>query len=215
MPLTVDELVHIAPASDPYADDLLAQMRRAAILPSPVRAGAFLGQIHVESMAFSAVKESLNYALTSEFIQKCIRNGRITLADAQRFARTADHPADQSALANILYGGQWGREKLGNTHIGDGWRFRGRGLKQLTGRDNYTRFSAQMFGDDRAVRDPDILLTPSGAVASAVWFWVNRNLNAVADSGDVKAVTKVVNGGSMGLNDRIRWTRVYTAAAAS
>lgn len=215
MGLTVDELEHIAPAAAVYADDLLAQMRRAGILPSPLRAGAFLGQVHVECMAFSRVSESLNYAYESAFIQQCIARGRITEADARRFARTADHKADQSALANCVYGGAWGKKNLGNTQIGDGWRYRGRGLKQLTGRSNYARFSDAMYGDDRALRDPDMVLTPSGAVSSAVWFWVANKLNAVADTGSVEAVTKIVNGGTMGLNERKRWTRVYTAAAAS
>lgn len=212
MPLSADELEHIAPASAQYADQLLIQMARAGILHTPLRAGRFLGQIHVESMGFSRVTESLNYSVQG--LLGTFPN-RVTPEQARRYGRSAEHPADQPAIAELVYGGAWGAKHLGNTERGDGWRFRGRGLKQLTGRDNYTRFSEAMWGDERAVRDPDMVADPAGAVASAVWFWVVNDLNRIADSGSVKDVTKRVNGGTMGLAERERWTRVYTAAAVS
>jgi putative chitinase len=90
--------------------------------------------------------------------------------------------------------------KLGNTQPGDGWRFRGRGLKQLTGRDNYTRFAKDydMTAEEAAVW----VETKEGALASALWFWNTNKLNAVADTGSVPALTKKINGGDIGLADR-------------
>jgi putative chitinase len=89
---------------------------------------------------------------------------------------------------------------LGNTQPGDGWRFRGRGLKQLTGRNNYSRF-AQAYGMT-AEQASDWIETKEGALASALWFWTTNKLNPVADTGDVVALTKRINGGDIGLADR-------------
>lgn len=86
---------------------------------------------------FAPVSESLNYST-----QGLLNNfkGRISAADAARFGRSSSHPANQEAIANLVYGGEWGRERLGNTQPGDGWRYRGRGLVQITGRANYDKF---------------------------------------------------------------------------
>jgi len=172
----------------------------------------FLGQIHVETGGFRTSVESLNYAYDSPMMRNFIRWGRISDADAKKFGRTADHPAHQNALANILYGGEFGRKNLGNTQPGDGWKFRGRGLKQLTGRDNYRRFSRAWLGDESLLESPDRVGNPDGAVASAIWFWKANGLNEVADKGSVDAVTKVVNGGTVGLADRKTWTQKYAGA---
>lgn len=114
-----------------------------------------------------------------------------------------------------------GRRDLGNTVKGDGYRFRGRGPIQLTGRANYTRFNAWLrtlgvSGD--VVANPDLLLRPAYGALAAAWFWsvgnsTGRSLNAVADRGDdkdeVQAITRVVNGGYNGLSDRVaRFVRV-------
>ncbi|HEU4499888.1 MAG TPA: hypothetical protein VFR60_11180, partial [Sphingomicrobium sp.] len=204
--ISAARIVKIAPAAEPYAVELVKQMAEAGIQANPRRASMFLGQIHVESGGFTNVVESLNYALTSTMMSRFIGWGRITEADAEKFARTKDHPANQSALANILYGGEFGRRELGNTEPGDGWRFRGRGLKQLTGRDNYRRFSRAWLGDESLLAKPDRVAEPDGAVASAVWFWMSRQLNAEADRGTVRSVTKLVNGGDVGLAEREKWT---------
>jgi putative chitinase len=89
---------------------------------------------------------------------------------------------------------------LGNTQPGDGWRFRGSGLKQLTGRNNYARFAKDY--DMTADEAPEWIETKDGALASALWFWHTNNLNPVADTGDVAALTKRINGGDIGLADR-------------
>lgn len=208
--ISADAIVRIAPAAKPYAVELVKQMAEAGVMANPVRASSFLGQVHVESGGFKQVEESLNYA--ADALAKLFGRHRISLADAQKFGRTKDHPAHQNALANILYGGEWGLKNLGNTDAGDGWKFRGRGLKQLTGRDNYRRFSRAWLGDESVLADPDQVAKPAGAVASAIWFWASRGLNAVADRSDVAAVTRIVNGGALGLPDRIKWTGEYRRA---
>lgn len=209
-----DRILAIAPAAQPYVLQLTTQMNRRGIDRNPTRAATFLGHIHVESRGFRATVENLDYS--TEALLKLFSRERISREDAIKFGRNDDHPAHQNALANILYGGEFGREQLGNTQPGDGWRFRGRGLKQLTGRDNYRRFSLWWAGDESVLQDPAILQAPHAAVASAVWFWVTarekrtgRTLDQIADTGDMRASTLVINGGTNGLNDRIAWFGRY------
>ena len=95
----------------------------------------WLGQMFVESAGFTTREENLNYSATS--LIRMFGRHRISEADALKFGRTSQHPANQNAIANIIYGGEWGRKKLGNTQPGDGWRYRGGGDKQITGRANY------------------------------------------------------------------------------
>lgn len=209
--IRADDIIKIAPAAAPYARELVKQMAEAGIMSSKRRASRFLGQIHVESMGFSAVVESINYAFDSDNMRKFIRWGRISAVDAEKFGRKPQHKANQNALANILYGGEFGRRELGNTQAGDGWKFRGRGLKQLTGRDNYRRFSRAWLGDESLLTNPDRVAEPDGAVASAVWFWVANDLNELADKGTVEEVTRRVNGGQMGIAERKAWTERYAA----
>lgn len=210
--ITAQAITRIAPAAAQYADELVKQMKAAGIMDNVKRASMFLGQIHVETGGFRTNIESLNYAYDSPMMRNFIRWGRISDADAKKFGRTADHPAHQNALANILYGGEFGRKNLGNMQPGDGWKFRGRGLKQLTGRDNYRRFSRAWLGDESLLENPDRVGNPDGAVASAIWFWKANGLNEIADKGSVDAVTKVVNGGTVGLADRKTWTQKYAGA---
>jgi len=166
---------------------------------TPKRIAGFLSQTAHESAQFSVIKENLNYkaqALIALF------GSRITAAQAANVGRDdmTKKAANQEGIANIIYGGVWGSKNLGNTNEGDGWKFRGRGLIQLTGRSNYTR-CGQGLGID-LTKDPSYLETPEGAARSAAWFWKSRGLNEVADTGDVVKMTKLVNGGNFGLTDR-------------
>jgi putative chitinase len=95
-----------------------------------------------------------------------------------------------------------GRKDLGNLYKGDGKKFKGRGLIQVTGRGNYLKCSMALFGDDRLIHNPEILATPRYAVESACWFWKSNSLNKYADSGDFKGLTKRINGGLNGWIDR-------------
>lgn len=95
-----------------------------------------------------------------------------------------------------------GRKDLGNTQPGDGAKFCGRGLIQVTGRANYGKASQALFGDDRLLKNPELLEQPEWAAKSAVWYWSTRNLNALADADRFTDITRAINGGTNGLEDR-------------
>jgi len=165
----------------------------------------WLGQMFVESKGFTTREENLNYSVQG-LIDGFGRH-RISIADAQTFGRidkvvngrkTVVRKANQSAIANILYGGDWGREHLGNTQPGDGWKYRGSGDKQLTGREN---IEASGYTPEELRSDP-----VKSAKASADFF-INHGCVAPARRNDVVEVTRRVNGGNKGLSDRIAATR--------
>lgn len=95
-----------------------------------------------------------------------------------------------------------GRADLGNTQPGDGARFKGRGLIQITGRANYRACSVVLYGDERLLDHPELLEQPMDACRSATWFWNSRNLNPLADAGSFRAITRAINGGFNGLAER-------------
>ncbi len=168
----------------------------------------FLAQIIHESAGLTRMKESLNYS-TDALIAKFGRH-RISIEDAHRYGRNESHAADQHAIANCIYGGDWGRVKLGNTHPGDGAKFIGRSPIQITGRDNYARIG-DIVGQDLTVM-PELLEQPHYALEATIAWWESR----IPDSmlGDPEAVTRRVNGGIIGLADRLDLTdRAGTALA--
>lgn len=171
---------------------------KAYEITTPRRMAGFLSQISHESARLTQLQESLNYSIDG--LLKTFGRHRISEADARKHGRAPGRPANQEAIANLLYGGSWGALNLGNVMAGDGWRFIGRGLKQLTGRDNYRRCGLAIGGD--FVMHPERLLMPVNACLSAGWFWRVNGLNAIADSGDVRKMTRVVNGGLNGLPER-------------
>jgi putative chitinase len=95
-----------------------------------------------------------------------------------------------------------GRAELGNTVPGDGYRFRGRGLIQLTGRANYAKYGTKLGRDLTSGTNPDLVAQPDLAVDAAGWYWDSRGLNAFADKDDVLSITKRINGGTLGLDNR-------------
>lgn len=158
---------------------------------------SFLANINVESAGLTRLSESLNYSVEA-LIAKFGRH-RISVADANRYGRGNGHPADQQALANILYGGDWGAKNLGNTEPGDGWRHRGYGPKQITGRANQSAFAAAM---GMSVEDvPAYVRTPEGGMMSAGWFWKSHDLDAKAATPGVEDDRRAINGGTFGLAD--------------
>jgi putative chitinase len=165
------------------------------------RAGVcmLVAQLAHESGGFATTTENLNYR--AEALVPVFGSHRISQGVANRIGRTTDHPADQEAIANTVYGAAWGRANLGNTEPGDGWRFRGGGLIQLTGRANYTAWAdAAGIGPELAA---EYIRTPEGAVASALWFWRANGLLIPASRGDVATCTRIINGGQNGLADRL------------
>lgn len=184
-------------------------------ISTPLRQAHWLGQLFVESGGFTRTRESLDYAadrLLAMFpkritVAEAKQYGRIDAKNQSLFPAIPPHPADQRSIANIIYGGKWGFDNLGNTQPNDGWHFRGVSLKQLTGRSNINRCSLALFGDQRATVDPTILEKPEYAARAGGWFWKVNNINEVADRDDVRAVTRVVNGGTNGLVERIKQTK--------
>lgn len=169
----------------------------------PLEQAHFIAQLAVESGRFTSTAENLNYSVDG--LLKTFGRHRISEADARKFGRFGAQKAHQNALANILYGGAWGARELGNTEPGDGWRFRGRGLKQITGRTNYRMCSLGLFGDERLLNEPEMLEFEPLAALSAGWFWTtHRGGECVrcARRDDIEAVTRVVNGGQNGIERR-------------
>lgn len=156
---------------------------------------SFLANINIESAGLTRLSESLNYS-TEALIAKFGRH-RISEAQARQYGRNAQHPANQEALANILYGGTWGATNLGNTEPGDGWKFKGYGPKQLTGRRNQSKFAAAIGKPVDQI--PAYLRTPEGGMQSAGWFWKTNDLDAKAATPGLDDDRRAINGGSFGL----------------
>ena len=163
------------------------------------RIAGFMAQTSHESRDFTALVENLNYsekALNSVFGRYFGKGKR----DAKDYAR------NQEKIANYVYQDEFRSKRgaLGNINAGDGWLFRGRGIKQLTGRNNYAAFgkSVGMSAEEAA----GYVATEKGAMESACWFWKPNKLQKWADKGDNKGLTKAINGGTIGLADRnARW----------
>jgi len=158
---------------------------------TPERVAAFIAQCAHESGGFRRLKENLNYKWDS--LRRVFPKYFPTDDVAQQYA----HKPEQ--IANRIYGSRMGN---GDESTGDGFRYCGRGLIQLTGKNNYTKFAESM---GMAVEEvPTLLETYDGAVKSACWFWSSNNLNQWADAGDILTMTKRINGGTIGLEDRIK-----------
>lgn len=163
-------------------------------ISTPLRQAHFLAQTGHESAGFLKVEEGLNYsenALTAMF------GKRITAEQARAYGRNAMHAANQKMIASIIYANRNGN---GDVASGDGYRYRGRGLIQITGKANYAALVKQLGAD--VVADPDLLLGYRFAAMSAAAWWKNHGLNELADSDDVTRITRVINGGTNGLDDR-------------
>ena len=169
---------------------------------TPLRLAHFFAQIEHESGGFKILKENLNYSLSG--LLNTFGRHRITTEQAKRFSRTATRRANQVEIANTVYGGEWGRKNLGNTQTNDGSKFIGRGFKQVTGRANYTQLSKDTGID--YVNNPEWLLREADAMLSACWFWQKNNCNKFADIDDVVGLTKKINGGANGLEQRRKLT---------
>jgi putative chitinase len=166
---------------------------------TPLRIAHFLAQCGHESGGFKVTTENLNYS--AQGLLSTFRKYFPTEALANQYARQPEK------IANLVYAN---RMNNGNEASGDGWRFRGRGYIQLTGRDNYTRFNREVPED--ILVNPDLVATKY-PLLSAAWFWNSRNLNLDSDRGSsietVTQITRKVNGGTIGLQDRIKHFNEY------
>lgn len=174
-----------------YVAPLQATAERYEIT-TPRRVACWLGQLAHESASFSRVVENLNYSAAG--LLKTFPK-YFDAALAEEYAR---NPA---RIASRVYGGRMGN---GSEATRDGWHFRGRGLIQITGRENYAR-CGEALGVD-LTRRPDLLERPMYAALSAGWYWHEHNLNALADRLDMHAITRRINGGTNGAQDRVELT---------
>jgi putative chitinase len=158
---------------------------------TPERVAAFVAQCAHESGGFKFLKENLNYR--AESLTKTFKKYFPTLEEAKHYEK------NPQKIANKVYANRMGN---GDEASGDGFRYLGRGLIQLTGKNNYTLFAASI--DTPLEEIPEYLQTFEGAVQSACWFWEQNNLNQWADKKDIMTLTKRINGGTIGLEDRIK-----------
>jgi putative chitinase len=192
MTLTKDHIIHILHGNADaaaWADAALEILPKYEITTANRIAG-FFAQCGHESMNFTVLSENLNYRaetlekLFSKYFSKAGRNA-------------ADYAKQPEKIANVIYANRMGN---GDTASGEGFAFRGRGIVQLTGRENYTSFGKSVGMTAEQVID--YVTTKKGALESACWYWNSRNINAACDANDIVKMTKLVNGGTIGLDDR-------------
>lgn len=194
MILTLEQLKQLLP-KNPYVSNwhsALSKLLPDYSINTPQRIAAFIAQCSHESGGFTALKENLNYkaATLRKIFPKYFPDDEI----ANRYANS---PNKQQAIANRVYANRMGN---GDEASGDGYKYCGRGLIQLTGHDNYAWFAASLeISIDEATQ---YLETFEGAAQSACWFWETNGLNRWADQGDIVTLTKKINGGTIGLEDR-------------
>jgi putative chitinase len=194
--ITQEQLKQLLP-KNPYVSywhKALEQLFPDYEINTPQRMAAFIAQCAHESGGFMVLTENLNYRWQS--LRKIFPKYFPDDAIAQDYA---SRPNKQEAIANRIYASRMGN---GPEESGDGYRYRGRGLIQLTGRSNYTWFAASLeISPEEA---SEYLTTFEGAAQSACWFWESNKLNQWADKGDILTLTKRINGGTIGLDDRIK-----------
>jgi len=181
---------------NPYIDhwhEALDQLLPDYDINTPLRVAHFIAQCAHESGNFLFIKENLNYR--AESLMKTWPRLFPTIEIARQYEKQPEK------IANRAYGNRMGN---GDEASGDGWRYCGRGLIQLTGRDNYTFFAGSL--DISVEEAAEYLATFEGAAQSACWYWEQNNLNRFADANDVRGLTRAINGGYLGLEDRIKHT---------
>jgi putative chitinase len=194
--LTVDHLRNTIGMPEGRANKLIVPLNSAMEefgIDTPKRVAGFISQSAHESAAFSRLSENLNYS--SEALLR-VFSRYFTQQEALEFAHK---PGD---IASRVYQNRMGN---GDYKTRDGWKFRGRGVIQITGRDNYQLCGAALGVD--LIENPDRLLEIDLACRSGAWYWDSRKLNDLADEGDVVAMTRRINGGLNGLKDR---TEIYS-----
>ena len=194
MELTKEQLRQIIP-KNPYLDHWyqdLSQLLPDYDINTAQRIASFLAQCTHESNDFTALKENLNYRPAS--LRKLFPTHFETDEIAEHYASL---PNKQEAIANRMYANRMGN---GDEASGDGYRYCGRGAIQITGKDNYFWFAASISITPEEASE--YMQTFEGALQSACWFWENNNLNKWADAGDMDKMTHIINGGTIGIEDR-------------
>ena len=189
MPITVQQLLQILPnagqVAGVFVPVLNAAMSRYQIVGAR-RIASFIAQVGHESGQLTRLVENLNYSADA------LRKTWPSRFDVDLASAVARKPEQ---IANIAYG-----NRMGNTAPGDGWKYRGRGLIQLTGKTNY-QLCGEALGLD-LLAQPELLVKPQHACMAAAWFWATNGLNTLADAGKFDAITQRINGGQAGAVDR-------------
>lgn len=194
--ITVDQLKKMIPGNEYVTNwhDSMIRLLPSYEINTPRRIAAFVAQCAHESGNFKTLKENLNYKWESlrRVFPKYFSTDEIAKDYASR-------PNKQEAIANRVYAS---RMNNGPESSGDGWKYAGKGLIQLTGKHNYQSFADSI--DTPIEQVPEYLLTFEGAVQSACWFWETNGLNKWADVGNIEKVSKLINGGTHGMEDRVQ-----------
>lgn len=190
--LNADQLAKLHISAD-WVDPLNETFERFGIVTRNQQA-VFIGQASHESGNFKLLEENLNY--------KAATLMRIWPKRFPTLEKANEYSGNPKKIANSVYSSRMGNR---DENSGDGWRFRGRGIFQLTGHSNVFH-AGKALGVD-FVKDPDLIATPKFAALTAGWFWETHKLNAPADALDHARVTKIINGGQIGLEHRIRETK--------
>jgi len=195
--ITAEQFKHLFPRAQDHQGwaDAMNNVFPTYSIDTPARVAAFLAQCGHESGGWTVFEENLNYS--AQGLTKVFPKYFPTLESATPYAKKPE------MIANRIYSNRMGN---GAPESGDGYRFRGRGPIQLTGRSNYTAFAKEMFEDwQNVVENPDwVTADRDFALMSAIWFWNKNGLNKEADAGDIKTMTRKINGGYIGLEDRIK-----------
>lgn len=195
--LTAEQFHHLFPrAQDPQGwVDSMNNVFPTYEIDSPKRIAAFLAQCGHESGGWTVFEENLNYS--AKGLMGIFKKYFPDEATAMAYQR------QPQKIANRVYANRMGN---GPESSGDGWTYRGRGPIQLTGKDNYRAFAKEMFEDwENLFNNPDwVNADREFALMSAIWFWNKNKLNREADAGDIKTMTRKINGGFIGLEDRIK-----------
>lgn len=198
--LSIDEIKPIIPDMNwskaesyiPYLNTVLPEFE----INTPYRKAHFLAQLAHESGGLKYVEENLNYS--AQGLRSIFGKYFPTMEMAEQYARKPEK------IANKVYANRMGN---GDEQSGDGWKYRGRGLIQLTGKSNYQRFGQEYSLDSE--NNPDLLLDPEVALISACWYWKRNKLNNYADADDIHMVTKRINGGTNGILHRQQYLESF------
>ncbi len=166
-----------------------------------LRAANWLGQCTHESGQMTQLRENLNYS--ADGLMRTWPSRFPTKSLAEQYARQPEK------IANKVYANRMGN---GGEESGDGHKFLGRGLIQLTGRMNYHEASLAIYEDERLVNRPELVEMPEAAALTAGWYWMRKGLNLLADRNDLEGITRKINGGLIGLEDRRLWVERFKAA---
>lgn len=163
---------------------------------TPLRISHFLAQVEHESGGFKRLEENLNYSIEG-LIKIFPKYFTISQATEPNKAHASQYARKPEKIANLIYANRMGN---GDEKSGDGWKYKGAGFIQLTGKSNYQLLTKDTDLD--FIKSPALLLEEPNAILAALWFWSKNNINKYADNDDIKGVTKAINGGQNGLHER-------------